>query len=63
MMLVFYLSNKFSQIFVWIGFCSHFLLSRLMPHGTLVCGENGGGAAELFEWKNDIDIGVRLSAP
>ncbi|ONM63124.1 8-amino-7-oxononanoate synthase [Zea mays] len=36
---------------------------RLMPHGTLVCGENGGGAAELFEWKNDIDIGVRLSAP
>ncbi|AQK47458.1 8-amino-7-oxononanoate synthase [Zea mays] len=27
-------------------------------HGTLVCGENGGGAAELFECEKDIDIGV-----
>jgi 8-amino-7-oxononanoate synthase len=27
-------------------------------HGTLVCGENGGGAAELFDCENDIDISV-----
>lgn len=27
-------------------------------HGTLVCGENGGGVAELFECENDIDICV-----
>jgi len=30
----------------------------LKAHGTLVCGENGGGAAELFDCENDIDISV-----
>lgn len=58
MMLVFYLlSNKFLQIFVLIEFCSHFF-SFVKAHGTFVCGENGGGAAELFECEKDIDIGV-----
>lgn len=57
MMLVFYLlSNTFLQILVLIEFHSHF--SFLKAHGTLVCGENGGGAAELFECENDIDISV-----
>ncbi|TVU10229.1 hypothetical protein EJB05_43743, partial [Eragrostis curvula] len=27
-------------------------------HGTLVCGENGGGAADLFGCENEIDISV-----
>ncbi|CAN6288785.1 unnamed protein product [Urochloa humidicola] len=35
-----------------------FLLVIDDAHGTLVCGENGGGAAELFECENDIDISV-----
>ncbi|WVZ57618.1 hypothetical protein U9M48_007980 [Paspalum notatum var. saurae] len=35
-----------------------FLLVIDDAHGTLVCGENGGGAAELFECEKDIDIGV-----
>ncbi|OEL18946.1 8-amino-7-oxononanoate synthase [Dichanthelium oligosanthes] len=35
-----------------------FLLVIDDAHGTLVCGENGGGAAELFECENDIDICV-----
>jgi 8-amino-7-oxononanoate synthase len=35
-----------------------FTFSFLKAHGTLVCGENGGGAAELFECENDIDISV-----
>ncbi|CAL4932269.1 unnamed protein product [Urochloa decumbens] len=35
-----------------------FLLIIDDAHGTLVCGENGGGAAELFECENDIDISV-----
>ncbi|XP_062206094.1 8-amino-7-oxononanoate synthase isoform X2 [Phragmites australis] len=35
-----------------------FLLVIDDAHGTLVCGENGGGAAELFGCENDIDIGV-----
>ena len=57
MMLVFYLlSNKFLQIFVliWVLFAFCFVKA----HGTFVCGENGGGAAELFECEKDIDIGV-----
>jgi hypothetical protein len=59
MMLVFYLlASKFFflQIFVLIECRSHF--SFVKAHGTLVCGENGGGAAELFECEKDIDIGV-----
>nr|CAD1835084.1 unnamed protein product [Ananas comosus var. bracteatus] len=28
----------------------------LLAHGTLVCGENGGGVAELFECQNEVDI-------
>ncbi|RLN39319.1 8-amino-7-oxononanoate synthase [Panicum miliaceum] len=35
-----------------------FLLVIDDAHGTLVCGENGGGAAELFDCENDIDINV-----
>ncbi|RLN18438.1 8-amino-7-oxononanoate synthase [Panicum miliaceum] len=35
-----------------------FLLVIDDAHGTLVCGENGGGAAELFDCENDIDISV-----
>uniref|UniRef100_A0A0D9XMG2 Aminotransferase class I/classII large domain-containing protein n=1 Tax=Leersia perrieri TaxID=77586 RepID=A0A0D9XMG2_9ORYZ len=35
-----------------------FLLVIDDAHGTLVCGENGGGAPELFECENDIDISV-----
>ncbi|TVU31699.1 hypothetical protein EJB05_23397 [Eragrostis curvula] len=35
-----------------------FLLVIDDAHGTLVCGENGGGAPELFECENDIDICV-----
>ncbi|KAF8689350.1 hypothetical protein HU200_041889 [Digitaria exilis] len=35
-----------------------FLLVIDDAHGTLVCGENGGGVAELFECENDIDISV-----
>ncbi|OQU92136.1 hypothetical protein SORBI_3001G297900 [Sorghum bicolor] len=35
-----------------------FLLVIDDAHGTFVCGENGGGAAELFECEKDIDIGV-----
>lgn len=57
MMLVFYLlSNRFLQIFVLIEFCSDFFFVK--AHGTLVCGENGGGAAELFGCEKDIDLGV-----
>ena len=35
-----------------------FIFYFLKAHGTLVCGENGGGAAELFDCENDIDISV-----
>ncbi|KAK3157132.1 hypothetical protein QOZ80_2AG0116610 [Eleusine coracana subsp. coracana] len=35
-----------------------FLLVIDDAHGTLVCGENGGGVPELFECENDIDICV-----
>ncbi|XP_052169090.1 8-amino-7-oxononanoate synthase-like [Oryza glaberrima] len=35
-----------------------FLLVIDDAHGTLVCGENGGGAPELFECENEIDISV-----
>ncbi|KAL6641454.1 hypothetical protein ACP70R_019635 [Stipagrostis hirtigluma subsp. patula] len=35
-----------------------FLLVIDDAHGTLVCGENGGGVPELFGCENDIDIGV-----
>uniref|UniRef100_A0A0D3ETR8 serine C-palmitoyltransferase n=1 Tax=Oryza barthii TaxID=65489 RepID=A0A0D3ETR8_9ORYZ len=35
-----------------------FLLVIDDAHGTLVCGENGGGAPELFGCENDIDISV-----
>ncbi|KAL6905323.1 hypothetical protein ACP4OV_002924 [Aristida adscensionis] len=35
-----------------------FLLVIDDAHGTLVCGENGGGVPELFQCENDIDIGV-----
>ncbi|KAG8092560.1 hypothetical protein GUJ93_ZPchr0012g21532 [Zizania palustris] len=35
-----------------------FLLVIDDAHGTLVCGENGGGAPELFECENDIDISI-----
>ena len=56
MMLVFcLLSNTILQILVLIEFYSYFFLKA---HGTLVCGENGGGAAELFDCENDIDISV-----
>ncbi|KAG2549923.1 hypothetical protein PVAP13_9KG278800 [Panicum virgatum] len=33
-----------------------FLLVVDDAHGTLVCGENGGGVPELFACQNDIDI-------
>ncbi|XP_062200224.1 8-amino-7-oxononanoate synthase-like isoform X1 [Phragmites australis] len=35
-----------------------FLLVVDDAHGTLVCGDNGGGAPELFGCENDIDICV-----
>uniref|UniRef100_A0A0A9GQG8 serine C-palmitoyltransferase n=1 Tax=Arundo donax TaxID=35708 RepID=A0A0A9GQG8_ARUDO len=35
-----------------------FLLVVDDAHGTLVCGENGGGAADLFGCESEIDIGV-----
>ncbi|KAG2550549.1 hypothetical protein PVAP13_9KG331300 [Panicum virgatum] len=37
---------------------SLFSMDGDFAHGTLVCGENGGGAAELFDCENDIDISV-----
>jgi 8-amino-7-oxononanoate synthase len=30
----------------------------MQAHGTLVCGENGGGVAEAFGVQNEIDIHV-----
>ena len=57
MMLVFcLLSNTILQILVLISILFAFYF--LKAHGTLVCGENGGGAAELFDCENDIDISV-----
>ncbi|XP_047093833.1 8-amino-7-oxononanoate synthase isoform X1 [Lolium rigidum] len=35
-----------------------FLLVIDDAHGTLVCGDNGGGAPELFDCENEIDISV-----
>ncbi|CAO2144275.1 unnamed protein product [Urochloa humidicola] len=35
-----------------------FLLVVDDAHGTLVCGENGGGAPEMFECQNDVDISI-----
>uniref|UniRef100_A0ACD5W557 Uncharacterized protein n=1 Tax=Avena sativa TaxID=4498 RepID=A0ACD5W557_AVESA len=35
-----------------------FLLILDDAHGTLVCGDNGGGVPEMFECENDIDIYV-----
>ena len=29
-------------------------------HATLACGENGGGAAELFGCEDDVDICVGM---
>lgn len=36
---------------IWCLFCTQ-------AHGTLVCGENGGGVAEAFGVQHDIDIHV-----
>nr|CAB3495267.1 unnamed protein product [Digitaria exilis] len=44
----------------YMGLSSHPAVreAAVKAHGTLVCGENGGGVAELFECENDIDISV-----
>ena len=34
------------------------MIFLVKAHGTLVCGDNGGGVPELFECENEIDISV-----
>ncbi|KAF8674816.1 hypothetical protein HU200_047944 [Digitaria exilis] len=33
-----------------------FALEFFKAHGTLLCGENGGGVPEMFGCENDIDV-------
>uniref|UniRef100_A0A452YVZ6 Aminotransferase class I/classII large domain-containing protein n=1 Tax=Aegilops tauschii subsp. strangulata TaxID=200361 RepID=A0A452YVZ6_AEGTS len=48
-------SDTFLQSFLVIDFVVIFLEQA---HGTLVCGDNGGGVPELLECESGIDISV-----
>jgi 8-amino-7-oxononanoate synthase len=37
---------------------SFFAIFLVKAHGTLVCGDTGGGVPELFKCENEIDISV-----